>query len=269
MVTLNVLTTTQSLSFIMRHHASVARFGDGEIDLIAGASIPYQDYDPTLAARLRTLLETPSTPQLLICMPDVFHDTERYNQFAQDFWQAHVTHYEKLYQEIQWAPVYGSTFISRPYIDLLDKTPATAAFRQLKQLWAHRDVLLVEGATSRSGVGNDLFADAQTITRIICPAKNAYAKLEVIEAAIRTYGQDKLVIVMLGPTAKLIAADLSQIGMQIIDLGHIDSEYEWYQMGATTKVKLPHKHTAEFNYDTDITYETNQDYDNQIIKRIQ
>lgn len=57
--------------------------------------------------------------------------------------------------------------------------------------------------------------------------------------------------------------------MQIIDLGHIDSEYEWYQMGATSKVKLPNKHTAEFNYDTDITYTADTTHDSQIITKIQ
>ena len=32
----------QTLDYILAHHSSVARFGDGEIDLIAGRDIPYQ-----------------------------------------------------------------------------------------------------------------------------------------------------------------------------------------------------------------------------------
>ena len=39
---------------------------------------------------------------------------------------------------------------------------------------------------------------------------------------------------------------------QLIELGHIDSEYEWFKMGATYKVKLKNKHTAEFNLDENI-----------------
>ena len=39
----------QTLDYILAHHSSVARFGDGEIDLIAGRDIPYQAYDPALA----------------------------------------------------------------------------------------------------------------------------------------------------------------------------------------------------------------------------
>lgn len=53
---------------------------------------------------------------------------------------------------------------------------------------------------------------------------------------------------MLGPTAKVLADDLQNLDNQLIDLGHIDSEYEWFKMGAKYKVKLKDKHTAEFNY---------------------
>ncbi len=41
---------------------------------------------------------------------------------------------------------------------------------------------------------------------------------------------------MLGPTAKLLSYDLTKRGYQAIDLGHIDSEYEWFQMKAESKV---------------------------------
>ena len=58
---------------------------------------------------------------------------------------------------------------------------------------------------------------------------------------------------MLGPTAKALVGELAATGLQLVDIGHIDSEYEWFQMGATSKVKLPHKHTAEHNFDEDIT----------------
>ncbi|MDD7357228.1 MAG: GT-D fold domain-containing glycosyltransferase, partial [Streptococcus hyointestinalis] len=47
----------------------------------------------------------------------------------------------------------------------------------------------------------------------------------------------RLVLVMLGPTAKVLVKRLADSGIQAIDLGHIDSEYEWYQMKATHKVK--------------------------------
>ncbi|MBP2622964.1 SP_1767 family glycosyltransferase [Streptococcus oricebi] len=255
----------ETLDYILAKKPSLARYGDGEIDLIAGRSIPYQDYEPELAGRLKELLGRPQEDDFLICLSDVFEDLERYNQSAQDFWRGHLAQYGSLYQEVCRAPWYGSTFISRPYMDLEDKGPAASYFAKLKQIWQDQDLLLVEGRHSRSGVGNDLFAGAKSIARIICPARNAFSKLEEIKEAVRKEGQERLILAMLGPTAKLLAFDLAKEGYRVLDLGHIDSEYEWFQMQAKHKVKLSHKHTAEHNFDQDIDLVEDQTYEEEIL----
>lgn len=246
-----VKSNQESLEYIISNHSSVVRFGDGEFDIISGIGIPYQNYDPELAKTMRQILATPSSLELLVCLPDVFDGLERYNQFCRDFWERHLTHNEELYRSVCTAPWYGSTFISRPYIDLEDKAPAAKTFELLKKLWDNQDILIVEGVSSKSGVGNDLFANAKSVERIICPPRNAFSKVNEIEAAIREHGNGKLVLLMLGPTAKVLVHRLYQEGFQLVDLGHIDSEYEWFKMGATSKIKLKNKHTAEFNYDRD------------------
>lgn len=88
---------------------------------------------------------------------------------------------------------------------------------------------------------------------------------EEIETAIRMYGDNKIVLVMLGPAAKLIAYHLSSENRQIIDIGNIDSEYEWSKMGAKPKVKMPYKHTAEFNYSDDHLDIEDLNYRSQIV----
>lgn len=258
----------ESLDYILAHQCSVARFGDGEMDLIAGHSIPYQVYDEQLAAQLRQIMGQASSENLLVCLSDVFEGRERYNSNFSFFWDGHLERFGHLYEEICQAPWYGSTFISRPYIDLADKAPAAGYFAKLKSLWQDRDILIVEGETSRSGVGNDLFAQAKSVARIICPSKNAYAQYDEIAQAIRQYGKDKLVLLMLGPTAKVLAANLSQAGLWLIDIGHIDSEYEWFLMGADHKVKFSHKHTAEHNHDEGLVLATDGAYEQEIICRL-
>lgn len=265
---IKVLPIDKTLDYIMQHGSSVARFGDGEMDIIAGHSIPYQPYHPDLAKELRQIMGLSSSPEFVVCLSDVFERQERYNTFSMDFWRGHLHRYEQLYKEICHADWYGSTFISRPYMDLIDKSVSEGYFAQLKQLWHEQDILIVEGQTSRSGVGNDLFANARSIERIICPAQDAYKDIQWIESAIRQYGTGKLILLMLGPTAKVVSYHLSQEGYHTIDLGHIDSEYEWFQMGATEKVPLKHKHTAEFNYDTQVVLEEDEWYEHQIVCRI-
>ncbi|MBY4961295.1 SP_1767 family glycosyltransferase [Streptococcus suis] len=264
-IPIRVKPISQSLDYILEHSCSVARFGDGEMDIIAGHSIPYQDYDPQLASELKEILGLESNQHFMVCLSDVFENRERYTDACNHFWEGHLQHYQDYYRQICKAPWYGSTFISRPYIDLADKSVSAGYFQSLKQIWTDKDILIVEGKTSRSGVGNDLFQEAKSIQRIICPSKNAYSQIEDILAAIQTYGQDKLVLLMLGPTAKVLAYRLSKTGMQAIDIGHIDSEYEWFTMQAQTKIKLQHKHTAEHNFDQDIIFTEDQEYLQQIV----
>mgnify|MGYP000845784492 CR=1 FL=1 len=266
---ISVLSIDQSLDYLLEKGASVVRFGDGEMDLIAGRSIPYQEYDPELSARLREIMSMESDEHLMICLPDVFTGLERYSIDAQNFWSLnHLPHFLEKYKNICRAPWYGSTFISRPYIDLEDKTPSAGYFAKLKQLWQDKDLLIVEGETSRSGVGNDLFDGARSIKRIICPSRNAYRKLEAIKQAVREHADNRLILTMLGPTAKVLVYDLVQEGYRALDIGHIDSEYEWFQMGALHKVKLSHKHTAEHNFDQDIEFRDDQAYDSQIVANL-
>ncbi|MBF0845262.1 glycosyl transferase, partial [Streptococcus danieliae] len=42
----------------------------------------------------------------------------------------------------------------------------------------------------------------------------------------------------------------------------------WFQMGATHKVKLENKHTAEFNYDEGLRLAADRDYERQVVARI-
>lgn len=265
---IKVLGILDTLNYIMAHNSSVARFGDGEMDIITGHSIPYQDYDENLANELKEIIRSESNESLVICLSDVFERLDRYNQSAVDFWKQHLNNNYVHYKSLCKAPWYGSTFISRPYMDLVDKSLSNMYFKNIKNLWDERDILIVEGVNSRSGVGNDLFDNANSVERIICPSKNAYSKIDEIELLIEKHAENKLVLLILGPTAKVLAKRLSIKKFQAIDMGHIDSEYEWFKMKATTKVKLDHKHTAKHNFDENITFIEDDTYNSQIVERI-
>lgn len=266
---IKVLGILDTLNYVMAHNSSVARFGDGEMDIITGHSIPYQDYDENLANELKEIIISESNESLVICLSDVFEGLDRYNQSAVDFWKQHLNNNYVHYKSLCKAPWYGSTFISRPYMDLVDKSLSNMYFKNIKNLWDKRDILIVEGVNSRSGVGNDLFDDANSVERIICPSKNAYSKIDEIESLIEGHAKNKLVLLILGPTAKVLAKRLSIKKIQAIDMGHIDSEYEWFKMGATYKVKLDNKHTAEHNFDENIIFNEDDDYNRQVIVRIE
>ena len=258
----------ETLDYIIENKSSLIRFGDGEINMLAGHSIPYQDYDEELVSTMRDIIGQESRKELVVCLPDAFTDRFRFTYWAIPFWKDHMDHYMDFYRELCSDSWYGSTFVSRPYIDFEDKSQAKAQFEKLKSIWENRDLLIVEGATSRSGVGNDLFDEANSIKRIICPSHSAFSRVHEIEQEIEKHAAGRLILCMLGPTAKVLAYHLSRKGHQVLDIGHIDSEYEWMKMGAKTKVKFSHKHTAEYNFDQDIEFIEDETYNSQIVAKI-
>ena len=255
----------QTLDYIIENQSSIIRFGDGEMDLMLGKSIPYQVYDENLASQLKEIISLQSDEKLVIGLPNVFADRSNFTPAAEAFWKGHLEHHLKDYVELARADWYGTTFVSRPYIDYVDKSQSFSQFEKLKQIWKNEDILIVEGVTSRSGVGNDLFDGANSIKRIICPSHNAYSRIEEIQEAVLQYAENRLILCMLGPTAKILSYNLFKKGYRVLDIGHIDSEYEWMKMGVDTKVKLHHKHTAEHNFDQDIEFIEDETYNSQVV----
>ncbi|MFS9167106.1 SP_1767 family glycosyltransferase [Streptococcus mitis] len=260
-----VQTIDETLDYILEHQSSIARFGDGEAAIMLGQSINYQKYDPNLAEELKFIFNQESSPTLVIGLQEGLKNRFSFVPDALAFWRQYLEDYEEFYLEYCKNSWYGSTFISRPYIDFVDKSKAKSQFEKLKKLWEGRDILIVEGYASRSGVGNDLFDGANSIKRIICPSRHAYDKKDEIMEAIMNHADGRLVLLMLGPTAKVLAYQLANKGMRAIDIGHVDSEYEWMQMGAENKVLLHNKHTAEFNLDTEIELADDEVYLSQVV----
>lgn len=268
---IKVLDAEETVNLIKTKSSSVIRLGDGEFDLISGKNIPYQKYDPKLGKALKQIALEGSKADKIVCLPDVFHNINRYTKNCKIFYFDNFFYQnKKLLKEISKLDnIYGSTFISRPYIDLVDKSNAASYFKSLKSIWKGKDLLIVEGNLTRSGEGNDLFSEVKSIKRIICPAQNAFTKKDDIEKAIKKWGKNRVVLLMLGPTAKVIVNDLADSSNQLIDLGHIDTEYEWFKRKAVVKTKIPHKHTAEFNNDDkNVTLIEDLEFNKQIVEII-
>ena len=266
---ISVMSIDETLDELIATDKSLVRFGDGEFSLINGNSIAYQEYSEELAQEMREILiNADKEDNVLVCLPEIFEIFKGnflQNKDSENFWKNELDYHGRFFQDICKAKRYGSAWISRPYINSEDKSKGVTHFEKIKELFVGKDILIVEGATTRAGVGNDLFNNVRSIKRIICPSHHAFSKVDVIQQAILDYAEGRLILLMLGPTAKILAYRLSRLGYRALDLGHIDSEYEWMQMGAETKVQLKHKHTAEFNFDQGIEFIEDENYNNQIV----
>lgn len=273
-----ILTPAETVRYVLDHHCSVCRYGDGEMDMITSLHAGYDDsrrstfqpYDAELARRLEEVLRRGSTrePAVLVCVPRVWLHPEQLVPRASLFVRRNVVlNRRAIFGALRPGVVYGDTNMTRFYIDFKDKDKA-AYVRLLRQLWEGRDVCLIEGAQSRLGVGNDLFANARRVERILCPAVGAFARYDEILASACRADASRLFLLALGQTATVLAYDLAHTGRQAIDIGHIDVEYEWMRMGATEKVALPRKFVNEVEAGRDVADETDAAYLAQIIDRI-
>lgn len=242
-----VMTYEECVDFILSNKASVSRLGDGELGVIRGRKLGFQNQDARLGLRLKELLKS-DIDGLLICIPDTFRDLERYNTVEINFWRAHHYFNRKAWMRLlKHGKKYGNTFLSRFYSMEFDKSLSAYRVELLKRLWSGRDIIFVEGKDTKLGVGNDIFDNAKSIRRVICPSKDAFSIYDDILSAVKKIerGENDLFILALGPTATVLAADMHAAGLQALDLGHIDIEYEWYRQGVKTKTPVKGKYSNE------------------------
>lgn len=257
----------ETLATLIETEASLSRLGDGEFLIIFGRGIPYQVFNPELARRLREVLHK-KLPDHIVAVPAVFGDSPGRTEAHRSYWLSHLAEYRHRYlRAMDLRRVYYETSTTRIYSRLQDQDATAACFDQWRMLWDDRDIIFIEGAQTRLGVGNDLFSNARSIRRIIGPSENAFDRYEeILEAALRQ-GRDALFILALGPTATVLAFELAKNGFRALDLGHIDIEYEWFRRGATNVVVVG-KYVNEAEGGKVVEESFDKDYDRQIIYSI-
>lgn len=241
----HVLSVDETLNLIIKEHYSVSRNGDGELNLIMGESIDFQDNNPRLAQLMRDALNA-KLDKYLSCLPSIFVDYSQFNDYARKYFNSYLRIKRFYYYSFAKAPFYGDAFMSRFYIDFKDKSQSASQIEKLKKIWEGQNVVLLEGKESRLGVNNDLFNGAKTLKRILGPAKNAFDRYDDLMVKVQEVAnKNTLILLALGPTATAMAYELAKKGFWAVDIGHIDIEYEWCRMGATSKVAVPGKYTNE------------------------
>lgn len=246
--------TMKTLKRILDDQLSVARFGDAEFNLIMGKDLKYQKYSPDISSRMKTVLSNnDKNDKCLVCIPYAFYCLDGFTIKSKIFWLKYFAQYRReITKHLDANYIYYDSQMSRIYINRLDKNMSKKFFEMWRTIWKGKNLLIVEGKLSRFGVGNTLLDTAKSIRRIICPSENAYDKYhEIMEEITQTDNVD-LVIISLGPTATLLAYDLSQKGIWALDTGNLDMEYEWMLKKTRKQVAIHSKYTIEAEGGTDV-----------------
>ena len=269
---LKIRSAEELLNAIIFRKVSLCRFGDGEFEIMRRKErLWYQEVNEALALRLEEVLNS-NHENIIIAIADDFDSLENYTEEAADAIRSYLSNGTRREVMELFDPerIYFDAYVSRPYMMYKDKNHAANIFNLFKTVWNNRNLLIVEGEYSRMGVRNDLFSGAKSIRRILCPPKNAYDQYGEILDAVKggVYG-DELVLVSLGPTATILAYDLARCGIQTLDIGQIDNEYEWYLRKADERIEIPGKGVAEVRGGREPKGKFEDcDYEKQIITRI-
>lgn len=270
-----VMSIEDSIDLAVKNNMSITRFGDGELSLMCGRDLNFQSYQPELARKMEKAIRSVNK-RLLVCIPDCFSEMSLGNLCSTDerFWRSHLLFFRRQWHKrLDVGRKYGNTWLSRIYSMKWEQDEALKIFSHLENLWIDRDVVIIEGAKSRIGVGNDCFQKAKSIRRILGPAKNSFSAYDQILAeAIKITG-NPLFIIAMGPSATAMAYELTELGYPALDLGHLDIEFEWMRMGVKTKSPVRGKFVNEAvltgNSDSEVigelTAEEWQQYQSEII----
>lgn len=192
---------------------SIARYGDGELNLCIGGKAKSQPYEPALAKRLRQILRAKSP--CLVGIPRLEDSPGWMPAQKQQFWAKYRQNpYLELYR---YDKGYASAFITRP-----DSVPAINTleyFQRLQRLWGGRQVVLING--EQPGQRFDEYPQfCSAAERWTTASSNAWAGYwELLQRCLHR-SRETLFLLSIGPTATVLAFDLCLQGYQALDLGH-------------------------------------------------
>ncbi len=268
-----IKTVDETLDRILEAGCSLCRFGDGEFVLMEGGRIHYQQRSAKLAERLKEVIAS-DIPNLLIGLPPCFGALDSFLPPVADFWRKCMSRKRgTICSYLDMNRVYYDAFFSRVYMQnyKTDEHYRKCGdyYRKIKKIWAGRSVVICEGEGTRFGMFNDLLEGAESVSRILCPARNAFDKYDEILAAFNNISPDKLILAALGPTATVLAHDLCIRGYQAIDIGALDVDYEWFLRKETELgVPLEHKYVDSGKKGRKIRPLQDPEYKRQIIRKI-
>lgn len=261
---ITILPIEETINKIRDEKKSIARFGYGELELIIGGELGFQNKSRKLGKKLEEILRQ-KQDFCLIGVPDLINNFDNLTEESETFWIKNMNkNRETWLKYLDEDMTYCTSNLTRLYIRYKDRSKSGKYFSMLRQLWEDRNVVICEGEQTRMGIGNDLLDGCKSIKRIICPSENAFDKYNEILATLKKQPKDSLIIMALGPTATVLAYELAKEGYQALDMGHLDIEYEWYIRNASKREKIVNKYTNEVENGNITQSVEDEDYNNQI-----
>lgn len=224
----NIAPPDITIAKLASESASICRFGDGEFMLIEGLDIPFQKFDPVLSSRLKDVLQS-NVKEILIGIPYCYYSSlATMRPFQRDFMRSWVAkNRDKISELTHPDRQYYDTGCTQMYA-MYESMDFKAYFDSIRKLWRERDIVIICGKTIFDQINENIFDCASSVEFQYAPSTNAFENYDEILRSAKNITKSKLIIVILGPTATVLAYDLALAGYQALDMGHIAKDYDYY-----------------------------------------
>ncbi len=228
-----IKTTDETINELINSDKNIVRYGDGEIIVLDGGGIPFQKADMKLAQRLREILNS-GDENILIAVDRRYY----YNTNALISILAKKNHPLKRFQLYSIPRIRQ---ILNRYIDF-DKVyyeayitcPNESCLEAFKNFFAGKKLVLVGCKEAFESYEFNIFDTASELCYEFVPNKHAFSEYESILSRLMGYDKTYTHILMCGPTANVLVADLTKAGYRALDLGHLAKSYDWHKKGIDT-----------------------------------
>lgn len=226
----HIHTAEETVHMLQNTTMSFARFGDGELELIEGNSIPFQEYSPELSAKLKQII-TADLPQLAIGINyDYFfpkHSPTSAKVLHTFYLEMMPKYRQILLQYIRMnKPYYDSVFTG---FDFSAAESTAKRFSALRTLWDNKTILTVGCQNAFDSLQYNIFDNAAKQQKLLVPNQHAFRMYQTVLNDLLLSDPSALIILMCGPLSKVLAYDLCAAGRRALDLGHIAKSYDYYK----------------------------------------
>ncbi|MBQ7169327.1 MAG: DUF1792 domain-containing protein [Synergistaceae bacterium] len=243
----SILSKAESLTLLADKPKSFARFGDGEVDIMQGKDCAFQKYDPLLAEKMLRVLKTRRDDLYVGINSKYFHSVLLGNQtengrnfhrnrgrFLREFFMREAN------PEIQYLD--ATCFLGY----FFDDSDAYSEFLPMKRkLFEGRKIAVVTGKSVLEKLDYDIFDQAASKIIIDAPSRNAFSSYdEILRDISGNVSKDTLICLILGQTATVMAADLTDMGYLAWDTGHIAKDYDAYMKKVEISPQAEHSFYA-------------------------
>lgn len=229
---LKIFDEEETLDVLLEKPMSFCRFGDGEVDLMEGKSIPFQTYDKKLADIFKEILSQKQDDLYVGINFYYFHTLEKFDKVNGDYYRLYSPYFGKFFaclcnRETQYIDAgFNSVYYAHENQNLEEH------YRKIKTLFRGRKLVVFSGEGVITKLPYNVFDEAESIEYEFGPSKNSFEKFDELLERAQKYDKSKILCFVLGPTSKALVYKLTQKGYMSWDIGHMCKDYNAYMMNA-------------------------------------